>query len=152
MSPLRPDRVDLMMETRQPRTPGRATIKDKPLFTPGPLTTSDSVKRAMLRDLRSRDHEFRRVIREVRDGFLRVAGLTPLDGFDFAAYYDGVERRGFVIYGGTVLNGKTYRIGTIGRLDRRDVHGLLEAIQGWLTARRIQLRPPHVCASEGGGA
>ena len=32
--------------------------KDKPLFTPGPLTTSMSVKQAMLRDLGSRDFEF----------------------------------------------------------------------------------------------
>ena len=32
--------------------------KDKPLFTPGPLTTSLSVKQAMLRDLGSRDTEF----------------------------------------------------------------------------------------------
>jgi len=32
--------------------------KDKILFTPGPLTTSLTVKRAMLRDLGSRDSEF----------------------------------------------------------------------------------------------
>ena len=32
--------------------------KDKALFTPGPLTTSPTVKQAMLRDLGSRDTEF----------------------------------------------------------------------------------------------
>ena len=32
--------------------------KDKALFTPGPLTTSATVKQAMLRDLGSRDTEF----------------------------------------------------------------------------------------------
>ena len=32
--------------------------KDKTLFTPGPLTTSQKVKQAMQRDLGSRDFEF----------------------------------------------------------------------------------------------
>lgn len=40
---------------------------DKYLFTPGPLTTSASVKGAMLRDLGSRDHEFIQVVGEVRE-------------------------------------------------------------------------------------
>ena len=46
--------------------------KDKALFTPGPLTTSPTVKQAMLRDLGSRDTEFISVIREVRR---RLVGL-----------------------------------------------------------------------------
>ena len=37
--------------------------RDKLLFTPGPLTTSARVKRAMLRDLGSRDAEFLAVVR-----------------------------------------------------------------------------------------
>lgn len=40
--------------------------KDKALFTPGPLTTSTSVKQAMLRDLGSRDTEFIAVVADVR--------------------------------------------------------------------------------------
>ena len=40
--------------------------KDKALFTPGPLTTSQTVKQAMLRDLGSRDTEFIEIIRDVR--------------------------------------------------------------------------------------
>ena len=40
--------------------------KDKALFTPGPLTTSRTVKQAMLRDLGSRDTEFIQIVREVR--------------------------------------------------------------------------------------
>ncbi|MGD0707820.1 MAG: 2-aminoethylphosphonate--pyruvate transaminase [Anaerolineaceae bacterium] len=40
--------------------------KDKALFTPGPLTTSQKVKQAMQRDLGSRDTEFIAVIQEVR--------------------------------------------------------------------------------------
>ena len=40
--------------------------KDKALFTPGPLTTSASVKQAMLRDLGSRDIEFIDTIKDIR--------------------------------------------------------------------------------------
>jgi 2-aminoethylphosphonate-pyruvate transaminase len=40
--------------------------KDKALFTPGPLTTSRTVKQAMLRDLGSRDQEFIKIVRDVR--------------------------------------------------------------------------------------
>lgn len=45
---------------------------DKLLFTPGPLTTSRSVKQAMLRDLGSRDREFIDVVREVRRALLEI--------------------------------------------------------------------------------
>jgi len=48
--------------------------KDKPLFTPGPLTTSRTVKQAMLRDLGSRDTEFIGMVREIRRKLLAVAG------------------------------------------------------------------------------
>jgi 2-aminoethylphosphonate-pyruvate transaminase len=49
-------------------------MTDKLLFTPGPLTTSDGVKQAMLRDLGSRDAEFIAVVREIRARLLRLAG------------------------------------------------------------------------------
>ena len=44
------------------------------LLTPGPLTTSRSVKATMLADWGSRDVEFRRVVAEIRKGLLDVAG------------------------------------------------------------------------------
>ena len=50
--------------------------KDKPLFTPGPLTTSRTVKQAMLRDLGSRDFEFIRTVREIRTELLGLAGVA----------------------------------------------------------------------------
>jgi len=40
--------------------------KDKILFTPGPLTTSQTVKQAMLRDLGSRDIEFIGLVKDIR--------------------------------------------------------------------------------------
>jgi 2-aminoethylphosphonate-pyruvate transaminase len=46
--------------------------KDKALFTPGPLTTSATVKQAMLRDLGSRDTEFIAVIKDVRQRLVRL--------------------------------------------------------------------------------
>jgi len=58
------------------------TAYDKPLFTPGPLTTSLSTKQAMLRDLGSRDEEFIRTVREVRNGLLSVAGVSQADGYE----------------------------------------------------------------------
>lgn len=50
--------------------------RDKPLFTPGPLTTSRGVKQAMLRDLGSRDAAFLTVVREIRDRLVTLAGAT----------------------------------------------------------------------------
>jgi 2-aminoethylphosphonate-pyruvate transaminase len=49
-----------------------AGASDKVLFTPGPLTTSRTVKQAMLRDLGSRDTEFIDVVREVRRSLLEI--------------------------------------------------------------------------------
>ena len=47
------------------------------MFTPGPLTTSPSVKNAMLRDLGSRDTEFIATIQKIREGLLKVADVDP---------------------------------------------------------------------------
>lgn len=47
--------------------------KDKALFTPGPLTTSATVKQAMLRDLGSRDTAFIAIIREIRERLVALA-------------------------------------------------------------------------------
>jgi len=48
--------------------------KDKILFTPGPLTTSRTVKQAMLRDLGSRDYEFIQTVKEIRSQLLSLGG------------------------------------------------------------------------------
>ena len=55
---------------------------DKPLFTPGPLTTSDTVKEAMLRDLGSRDLEFIQVIEDIRNSLLSLAGVSQAEGWE----------------------------------------------------------------------
>lgn len=52
-----------------------STWKDKALFTPGPLTTSRTVKQAMLRDLGSRDTTFIAIVREVRRRLVELGGV-----------------------------------------------------------------------------
>lgn len=56
-----------------------ASANDKPLFTPGPLTTSRSVKQAMLRDLGSRDFAFVNLVKDVRQRLLALAGVAAPD-------------------------------------------------------------------------
>lgn len=51
--------------------------KDSALYTPGPLTTSRTVKQAMLRDLGSRDSEFIALTQSIRSKLLEIAALDP---------------------------------------------------------------------------
>ncbi len=53
--------------------------KDKILFTPGPLTTSRTVKQAMLRDVGSWDYELRAVVKEIRLKLPEIAATNPRD-------------------------------------------------------------------------
>lgn len=53
--------------------PHPSDCKDKLLFTPGPLTTSRTVKQAMLRDLGSRDHEFIELVKDIRQKLVKLA-------------------------------------------------------------------------------
>jgi 2-aminoethylphosphonate-pyruvate transaminase len=55
------------------------TARDKILFTPGPLTTSLSVKQAMLHDAGSWHFEFNARVKWIRARLLDIAGLS-LDG------------------------------------------------------------------------
>jgi 2-aminoethylphosphonate-pyruvate transaminase len=62
--------------TSKPKIP---TWKDKILFTPGPLTTSRTVKQALLRDLGSRDFEFINIVKDVRQRLLEIGGVADND-------------------------------------------------------------------------
>ncbi|MEZ4606830.1 MAG: 2-aminoethylphosphonate--pyruvate transaminase [Deinococcales bacterium] len=89
-------------------------LTDKRLFTPGPLTTSASVKAVMMRDLGSRDKEFIHVIQELRLGLLKVAGqkddsvysTIPMQGSGTfgieAVLSSGVAKNGKVLF---IVNG-----------------------------------------------
>jgi len=56
--------------------------RDKLLFTPGPLTTSPGVKRAMLRDAGSWHFEFNDLVRGVRERLLALAGVSKEGGYE----------------------------------------------------------------------
>ena len=63
------------MDKLAQRFSGPPGQEDMPyLLTPGPLTTSRSVKAAMLADWGSRDVEFRRLVADIRKGLLGLAG------------------------------------------------------------------------------
>lgn len=57
-------------------------MKDKLLFTPGPLTTSETVKEMMLRDLGSRDAAFVTAVRTIREKLLEITGLSQAKGYE----------------------------------------------------------------------
>ena len=56
-------------------------MADPILLTPGPLTTSESVKRAMLRDWGSRDTGFIALTARVRGALAKIAGAGPGSGY-----------------------------------------------------------------------
>ena len=57
-------------------------MSDPLLFTPGPLTTSASVKAAMQRDLGSRDTEFINLVAGIRRELLEIAGVSQESGYE----------------------------------------------------------------------
>ena len=59
-----------------------SVANDRTLFTPGPLTTSQTVKQAMLRDLGSRDIEFIRTVHRIRQSLLALAGVSQDEGYE----------------------------------------------------------------------
>ncbi len=56
--------------------------RDKLLFTPGPLTTSASVKEAMLHDAGSWHWEFNAKVKGIRERLLALAGVSRAQGWE----------------------------------------------------------------------
>jgi 2-aminoethylphosphonate-pyruvate transaminase len=52
------------------------------LFTPGPLTTSKSVKEAMMQDMGSRDYAFINAVKDIRNGLLQLAQVSKSEGYE----------------------------------------------------------------------
>src|SRR5215813_4290018 len=65
-------------------TPNSAArpARDILLFTPGPLTTSLSVKQAMLHDAGSWHFEFNGRVKRIREKLLEIAGLSQEPGWE----------------------------------------------------------------------
>ena len=59
-----------------------SAARDKLLFTPGPLTTSLSVKQAMLHDAGSWHFEFNEKVKWIREELLRLAGVSRAGGWE----------------------------------------------------------------------
>jgi 2-aminoethylphosphonate-pyruvate transaminase len=57
-------------------------MKDPLLFTPGPLTTSATVKAAMQRDIGSRDADFIELVAGIRSELLHIAGVSREQGYE----------------------------------------------------------------------
>ena len=57
-------------------------MKDPLLFTPGPLTTSATVKAAMQRDIGSRDTDFVELVAGIRSELLRIAHVSREQGYE----------------------------------------------------------------------
>lgn len=55
---------------------------DKLLFTPGPLTTSKTVKEAMLHDYGSRDTVFIKLVQEIREQLPELGGVSVKEGYE----------------------------------------------------------------------
>jgi 2-aminoethylphosphonate-pyruvate transaminase len=62
--------------------PNLPAARDKLLFTPGPLTTSPSVKQAMLHDAGSWHFEFNELVASVRERLLELAGVSRESGWE----------------------------------------------------------------------
>ena len=61
---------------------GSSFYREPLLYTPGPLTTSLKVKQSMLRDIGSRDPDMIRIVQEIRDGLLELAGVSQESGWE----------------------------------------------------------------------
>lgn len=70
------------MNTAVPNPTPLPSARDKLLFTPGPLTTSLSVKQAMLHDAGSWHWEFNEIVASIRHRLLGLAGLSREQGWE----------------------------------------------------------------------
>lgn len=65
----------------------------------------------------------------VQSPFITAFGYPAGKQFEFAAFYEALSERGFIIYPGKLTHADTFRIGTIGRLFPADIEQLLGAIK-----------------------
>ena len=77
-----------------------------------------------------RDLGFRTYLSDAVQGPIIVTFHVPAGGgFDFGRFYDGLRKRGYVIYPGKVTKAETFRIGCIGRIGPVQMRGLLAAVR-----------------------
>ena len=62
--------------------------------------------------------------------------------FQFEAFYDGMRRRGYVIYPGKLTVAESFRIGCIGRLGEEEMRGALGAVEDLLSDMKVESCAP----------
>ena len=73
----------------------------------------------------------------------------PADSkFDFAAFYDRLAAKGYVIYPGKLTVAPTFRIGCIGQMVKEDLEGALAVIREELSAMGVTQCGPAASAAE----
>lgn len=63
--------------------------------------------------------------------------------FVFAAFYEALRRKGFVIYPGKLTIADSFRIGCIGRLGAAEMRGALAAIEETLAEMGVASGAPR---------
>ena len=92
---------------------------------------------------------YKKTAKAMRDGMRRI-GLTPLLGdnetgpiiqtfatprdpnFDFTRFYEGLKKRGFIIYPGKLTKKPSFRVGNMGALDHEVMAMLVDATEATL--------------------
>jgi 2-aminoethylphosphonate-pyruvate transaminase len=73
-------------------------------------------------------------------GCIITTFLVPKDPrFNFAAAYDGLARRGYVIYPGKTTVAESFRVGSIGQLGTREMDGVVGALREVLAEQGVAL-------------
>jgi 2-aminoethylphosphonate-pyruvate transaminase len=71
--------------------------------------------------------------------------LNPADPrFDFQVFYEGLSRRGFLIYPGKLTLAETFRIGCIGRLGETEMRATLDAVRSTIEEMGVTDCSPKV--------
>ena len=85
-----------------------------------------------------RDMGFSTLLSDNEAGPIIQTFLTPRDpNFDFEQFYEDLRLRGFAIYPGKLTKRPSFRIGTIGKVDEKVMHGVLQAIRDVLAEMKV---------------
>jgi 2-aminoethylphosphonate-pyruvate transaminase len=78
-----------------------------------------------------------------------VTVRTPADpGFDFEAFYQALQRRGYVIYPGKLTVADSFRVGCIGSLGEAEMRGAVAAMRAALDEMGVTNRGPKSASNE----
>lgn len=80
---------------------------------------------------------FRSLIAPEHQGHIITTFVIEHAGFSFDRFYEGLRRRGYIIYPGKLTTAETFRIGNIGSIARQEIDGLLVAIGEVLAEEKI---------------